>query len=147
MNKLDVRIIFLSSLTFFSFIAAAGADINWGGRGFDPALKRKDSFRYRLVTDDHHPAGVTGIQIDTRETALADSVRMELAGEGKSIASLRCSKTMRHLDAPWLCVFDSGHLRSMSGQGKLRVQDRGGVLLLEEDIDFDLVNGYPLKGS
>lgn len=147
MNKWDVRIIFLSSLTFFSFIAAAGADINWGGRGFDPALKRKDSFRYQLVRDDHHPAGVAGIQVDSRETALADAVQMELADEERSITSLRCGKTMRHLDAPWLCFFDSGHLRAMSGQGKLRVRDGAGALILEDSIDFDLVNGYPLKGS
>lgn len=147
MKSFIVRAMLLFPVTFLFLITAAGADVNWGGRGFDPALKRKDSFRYRLVTDDQHPAKVTGIQVDTRQTALADAVQMELADEGRSITSLRCGKTMRHLDAPWLCVFDTGHLRAMSGQGKLRVRDGAGALILEDGIDFDLVNGYPLKGS
>lgn len=147
MKSFDVRVMFVFLSVFFLLMTTAGAGVNWGGRGFDPALKAKASFRYSLVTDDHHPAGVTGIQIDTRQTALADAVQMELADERRAITSLRCGKTMRHLDAPWLCMFDSGHLRAMSGQGKLRVKDAEGVLILEDEIDFDLVNGYPLKGS
>jgi hypothetical protein len=146
MNSFSVRAIFLFLVTFFFLMTAAGAGINWGGRGFDPALKRKDSFRYRLM-DEHVPAGVTGIQVDSREIAFANTVQMELASQGQSIASLRCSKTMRHESAPWSCFFDEKKMQSLSGQGKLRVKDRDGVLLLEDDIDFDLVNGYPLKGS
>lgn len=134
---LTITIICLFVITQISF--ASESEVRWGGPGYDPALKGKNSSRF--TARPHFKDGTAiDILVDDKRT-VRDVGRINLiSSDGIQESSELCSKAMHHIEAPWACGFYKAEIQEMRGSGTIKVFNRSNELLLEDVIDFDAMN-------
>lgn len=114
-------------------------DSKWGGPGYDPALKKRNSHRF-LAQEHFKNDTMIDIWVDSKET-VKEVGRMDLISSDKTkLSSNRCYKAMRHITAPWSCAFQKNKFQEISGEGTIHVFDRSNKLLIKNSINFDVIN-------
>lgn len=123
-------------------ILLAANPYQWGGRGYDPALKKRGSSRYSIHESYGTAKSTIEILVDARETVKeVGQMRLKMS-DGQEVVSTECWKAMKHLDAPWACTFERSGIKLFSGQGRMIIENRAGDLLIEDVIDFDRLNAF-----
>ena len=133
---------------------AESQDFQWGGKGYDPALKDRD-MSARFTIRPHYdysridPETKTGVvdesrlelRVDAEET-VNELGSIILLSEGHELHPEQCWKAMRHITAPWACTFQQGDIRALRGKGTIRILDRSGHALIEAPADYDAMNAF-----
>ncbi|MCD4780948.1 MAG: hypothetical protein K8S27_10435 [Candidatus Omnitrophica bacterium] len=130
-------------LIFVVFISAYGftsqQEFKWGGHGYDPALKGKNSSRF-AARPHFKDETVIDIVVNDKKTVREVGGIDLISSEGVQISSEYCAKTMRHIEAPWACGFNKAKIQKMNGSGTMKVFNRSNKLLFKDEIDFDAIN-------
>lgn len=140
------NIVVITAVSFILFGAfalfASESELRWGGRGYDPELK-KENYSSRFIVRPHFKdAGLIDMAVDSKETVKETGQIDLVSGDGIVVSSSQCFKAMHHISAPWACSFKKEDLPELAGQGKIRVKDKSGRIILEDKIDFEALNNF-----
>ncbi|MBP9854928.1 MAG: hypothetical protein KBD53_08685 [Candidatus Omnitrophica bacterium] len=130
------------SMTTLAF--AAPNELKWGGDGFDPALKEYSEYSFTKYTArfQYGDESLVEIVVDAEETVSDVGSMTLVSSENTSLSSQYCSKAMRHVSAPWACIFSKKDLENLRGKGKMIIIDSAQNQILEDTIDFDALRNF-----
>ena len=135
-------IIFFSSIVVIVF--ASQKEFQWGGTGYDPALKQYKEYNFSRYTCRFHynDETIVDILVDSKETVKEVGQMNLMTADGVSVSSQSCGKATRHITAPWACSFHETDLESLTGIGKIKTADGSQRIILEDTIDFDALKNF-----
>jgi hypothetical protein len=112
--------------------------VRWGGPGYDPASRRNSSSLFSAHPDLHTPDGIAHFEIWVDSEKTVNGVwRMIIRQEGQEdIASTRCRRAQRHLNAPFACRFRKADLLEHKGHAEIMVFDQDSRELLKGPVDI-----------
>ena len=132
------RLIPLTLLALFtgSTLLFAMNEFEWGGPGYDPALK--NSSRFSARHDVYHKnENLVEILVDSQKTVEEVGEIRLVSSNGQEASSAQCGKAMKHITAPWACSFRIDDIKRLAGQGKIIVKNRHGDTLISDSVDLD----------
>ena len=130
------RIILITMLLLLgsSTLLVAMEKLKWGGPGFDPLFK--NSSRFNAQPCIYSIQKRLSIWVDSKETVKEVGQMQLISSDKREVSSIKCWKALRHKTAPWACSFNIEKVKQLSGEGKIRVKNRSGKVLLEDDVDL-----------
>jgi hypothetical protein len=142
------RSILISSFIFLSFpsLLTAGTELRWGGPGYDRALSNSSRFvaRHSLYSKDE----AIELLVDSESTVKeVGQIVLTSYVNGQEISTFQCRKAMRHVTAPWACLFFIEGMKQLSGNGKITVVNKSGDILIEEEIDLEILRAFSLESN
>ena len=149
MTTRQVALLTAVVLLFSTRALAESQNFQWGGKGYDPALKNRPTSA-RFAIRPHYdyqtqPPGIDAtlveVLVDAAETA-NEIGAIRLASQEHEARLQQCWKAMRHITAPWACTFKRTDIQTLRGTGTIQVVDRSNRTLLEEPADFDAMNAF-----
>lgn len=106
---------------------------SWGGPGHDFGGR---SERYRACCAGEE----ISLRVDAVETLHGVGAVTLVTPSGLALSSRSCHKAERHKSAPWACSWSFGELASLSGLGRIRVEDRAGRQQIDDMVDLDMLS-------